>query len=33
MDPQGRFANVIHAEEHGDEIAIRLRKEMAYAGR
>jgi protein SCO1/2 len=33
MDPQGRFANVIHAEELGDEIAIRLRKEMAYAGR
>jgi protein SCO1/2 len=33
MDPQGRFVNVIHAEELGDEIAIRLRKEMADAGR
>jgi len=32
MDPQGRFVNVIHAEELGDEIAIRLRKEMADAG-
>lgn len=33
MDPQGRFANVIHAEEVGNEIALRLRKEMADAGR
>src|SRR5262249_43328740 len=33
MDPQGRFVNVIHGEELGDEIAIRLRKEMADAGR
>ena len=33
MDPQGRFVNVIHGEEVGDEIAARLRKEMADAGR
>jgi protein SCO1/2 len=33
MDPQGHFVNVIHGEELGDEIAIRLRKEMADAGR
>jgi protein SCO1/2 len=33
MDSQGRFVNVIHAEEIGDEIAARLRREMADAGR
>lgn len=33
MDPQGRFANVIRAEEVGDEIVARLRKEMADVGR
>jgi protein SCO1/2 len=33
MDPQGRFVNVIHGEEVGDEIAARFRKEMADAGR
>jgi protein SCO1/2 len=34
VDSQGRFVSVIHGEAAGgDEIAIRLRKEMADAGR
>ena len=33
VDPQGRFVNVVHGEDVGDEIAARLRREMADAGR
>ncbi|RTM14178.1 MAG: SCO family protein [Bradyrhizobiaceae bacterium] len=31
MDPQGAFVSAIHSEATGDEIATRLRKEMAMA--